>query len=339
MNRKKVLITGGRGFVGSHVVEHVLKETDWDIVIFDKLGYASLGRDRLADIDIWQAESHRIEFYALDLTLPVPDTVRAEVGSIDIIYHLAAESHVDRSIAEPRPFVVNNVQATITMLEFARLLPTLGLFINFSTDEVYGPAPAGKAFTEFEHHRPSNPYAASKSAQEALGIAWANTYGVPVVTTHTMNIFGERQHLEKFVPMVIRRVLEGDVVFIHANADRTKAGSRCYLHARNLADALLHITCLEFDSLLGYDEWNIAGLEEVDNLDMAQRIAHIIGKPLHYKLVDYHSSRPGHDLRYALDSSKLIGSGYTYPVDFDESLEHTVRWMVDRADDWLAMGF
>ena len=329
---ERVLVTGARGFVGSHVVEHILKNTDWDVVIFDKLGYASLTEDRLTDIEIWEANKHRVNFYAIKLTLPVPDTIDREIGEIDYILHLAADSHVDHSIEDPRTFILNNVACTIGILEYARNHPELKMFINFSTDEVYGPAPEGYSFKEFEWHRPSNPYAASKSAQEAIGISYSNTFKVPVITTHTMNIIGERQHPEKYVPMVIRKVLNGETVTIHSNADKTKAGSRFYIHARNLADALLHIISLGYN---GYDEWNIAGLQEIDNLEMAQRIANIIGKELKYEMVNFHSSRPGHDLRYALDSSKLIDSGYMYPKDFDYTLEHTVRWTVENKDKWL----
>jgi dTDP-glucose 4,6-dehydratase len=215
------------------------------------------------------------------------------------------------------------------------------MFVNFSTDEVYGPAPEGKSFTEFEYHNPSNPYSASKSAQEAIGIAYSNTYKVPVVTTHTMNIIGERQHPEKFVPMVIRSIVTGDTVQIHADATCTIPGSRFYLHARNLADALLHIINQGYH---GYDEWNIAGLEEMDNRALAQHIQRyvnewqeehgIVQSELLYELTSFHAERPGHDLRYALDSSKLLKSGYIYPQSFEKSLENTVKWSLNNPK-WL----
>lgn len=353
----KCLITGARGFVGSHLVEHLLKNTDWDIIIFDKLSYSSIHKDRLTDIEIWEHEKHRVDFYSVDLTLPIPEGIKKEVGKVDYILHLAAESHVDRSIDEPRPFILNNVAATITMLDYAREIKPK-LFVNFSTDEVYGPAPGTEGsdgvhelvakypalkpmrssmdivnygYPEFFYHHPSNPYSASKSAQEAIGIAYSNTYSVPVVTTHTMNIFGERQHPEKFVPMVIKKVLAGEEVTIHADKTKTKAGTRFYLHARNLADALLHIISKGYE---GYDEWNIAGLEEVDNLTLAQKIAQVVGKELKYKMVDFHSSRPGHDLRYALDSSKLINSGFNYAYDLKRSIGTTTNWYLDNKE-WL----
>lgn len=328
----KAVITGGRGFVGSHLVEHLLKNTDWDLILFDKMGYASLTKDRIKDMDTWTKYKDRVTMYEIDLNLPVPFGVAAEIGFVDYIIHLAADSHVDNSIEDPVPFIVNNVKATLNILEYARAQKDLKMFVNFSTDEVYGPAPEGHDFKEFEYHNPSNPYSASKSAQEAIGIAYSNTYKVPVITTHTMNIIGERQHPEKFVPMVIRKVLNGETVTIHANQDKTKAGTRHYLHARNLSDALLHVISMGYN---GYDEWNIAGLEELDNLTLALLIAEYVGKPLSYELVDFHSARPGHDLRYALDSTKLIESGYSYPKDFKESLEKTINWYLENKEEWL----
>jgi len=306
------------------------------------MGYASLSNKMIEDIDTYEIYKHRLTFYDIDLNLPVPYGVAQSIGDVDIILHLAADSHVDRSIEDPVPFIKNNVMCTLNTLEYARNFPELKMFVNFSTDEVYGPAPIGHDFKEFEYHHPSNPYSASKSAQEAIGIAYSNTYKVPVVTTHTMNLIGQRQNVEKYVPKCIKDTLTGEKLYIHANKDRTKAGTRFYLHCRNLSDALLHIINLGYK---GYDEWNIAGLQELSNLELALKIEGYVNEwqrdnklpetKLDYELVDFHSSRPGHDLRYALDSSKLINSGYTYPKDLDESLRHTVRWTLDRREDYL----
>jgi dTDP-glucose 4,6-dehydratase len=328
----KCVITGAKGFVATHLIEHLLKNTDWDIIGFDKMGYASLTTKMIEDIDTYEIYKHRLKFFDIDLNLPVPFGIKAEIGEVDYILHLAAESHVDRSIDDPVPFVMNNVQCTLNILEYARDQKNLKMFVNFSTDEVYGPAPEGHDFKEFEYHHPSNPYAASKSAQEAIGIAYSNTYKVPVITTHTMNIIGERQHPEKYMGKIINSVLKGEELTIHGNKDCTKSGTRFYIHARNLSDALLHIIRLGYK---GYDEWNIAGLEELSNLELAERVAKIIGLPLKYKIVDFHSSRPGHDLRYALDSTKLIASGYQYPKTFQESLEKCVKWTLERQEDYL----
>lgn len=349
------VISGAKGFVATHLIEHLLKNTDWDIIGFDKMGYASLTKKMIEDIDTYEIYKHRLKFFDIDLNLPVPFGIKAEIGEVDYILHLAAESHVDRSIDDPVPFILNNVTAALNILEYARDQKNLKMFVNFSTDEVYGPAPTGvgsfdflefpaimhtddpeqfsrDGFPEFFYHNPSNPYAASKSAQEAIGIAYSNTYKVPVITTHTMNIIGERQHPEKFMGLIMNAVLKGEELTIHGDKTKTKAGTRFYIHARNLSDALLHIINLGYH---GYDEWNIAGLEEISNLELAERVAEIIGKPLRYKIVDFHSSRPGHDLRYALDSSKLIASGYQYPKSFQESLAKCVKWTLERRKDYL----
>lgn len=327
---KNVLISGGCGFFGHHLVEHLIKNTDWNITIFDKLSYATSGFDKLRDINVF--DDKRIKIFAVDLTLPISEGVLKETGPIDYIFHVAANSHVDNSITNPVPFVIENVKITLNMLEFARIVQPK-LFINFSTDEVYGPALDGIFFKEFDFHYPSNPYAASKSAQESIGISYSNTYKVPVINTHTMNLLGERQDPEKFVPLIMKKIIKNEILYIHSNKDKTKAGSRCYIHCRNVAAALLHITNLGYK---GYDEWNIAGEQEIDNLDLAQRIARIMDKPLIYEMVDFHSSRPGHDLRYALDSSKLLKSGFSYPKNLDESLKNLVEWTL-KNPKWLGL--
>jgi dTDP-glucose 4,6-dehydratase len=224
-------------------------------------------------------------------------------------------------------------------LEFARELPELERFIYFSTDEVYGTAPEGTANGEGDRFNPGNPYAASKAASECLCYAYANTYGLPISVTNTMNVFGERQHPEKFIPLVMNKVLEDELVTIHANKEKTKAGSRFYIHARNVADGLLWVLKNTKDTLDNIDaskgKYNIIGMEELDNLEMAQAIAEIIGKPLRYEMVDFHSSRPGHDLRYALDGTKLRDLGWQPPVDFKGALKKTVIWSLANKDRWL----
>jgi dTDP-glucose 4,6-dehydratase len=145
-----------------------------------------------------------------------------------------------------------------------------------------------------------------------------------------MNVFGERQHKEKFIPLVIGKILRGEVVAIHANANKTKAGSRCYIHARNVANAVQFI----IEHGVAGEKYNIVGTKEVDNLTLAQTIAEIMDAKLHYELVDFHSSRPGHDLRYALDGKKMAAMGWQPPVDFEVALERVVKWTL-RNKQWL----
>lgn len=327
----RILVTGAAGFLGHHFVEHILKATDWDVV-----GLASFRHQgcplRLAHL----VGDERFRLVRTELGAPVGPRVAYEIGDVDLIVNFAAESHVDRSIETPIPFVVNNVEVALSLLEYAREAKPRHV-IQFSTDEVYGPAPAGYAHREWDAIIPSNPYSASKAAQEACAIAWWRTYGVPLSLVNSMNLIGERQTPEKLVPVIIREVLRGGQVPIYG-ASEDEIGSRTYLHARNLADGLLFL--LGADPLLHPavdrpDRWNVVGEREINNLDMARLVAEILGKPLHYRLVPEGHARPGHDRRYALDGTKLAGAGWKQPMNFEESLRRTVRWTVDHPE-WLA---
>jgi dTDP-glucose 4,6-dehydratase len=324
----KVLITGGCGFIGHHLVEHLLKNTEDQLVILDRLNYASNGFDRLRDIKAFKED--RVHLLAADFTLPIEMGLKSEIGEVDYIVHMGAETHVDNSIVNPEPFIRSNIIGTMNLLQFARSLKSLKKMIYFSTDEVFGPAPEGVAYKEWDRYDSTNPYSASKAAGEELCLAWANTYKVPVVITHTMNVFGERQHQEKFIPKCIKSILNGEKILIHSNPSKTKAGSRFWIHARNVASAVSFL--MENGGIR--DKYNVVGEREVDNLEMASLIAKIIGEPLHYEMVDFHSSRPGHDLRYALDGTKLKEMGFELPVNFIESLTRTVNWFMENPR-WL----
>lgn len=338
METKKIVITGGAGFVASHIVEHFLKNTDWDIIVIDKLNYASNGMDRLREIKAF--DENRVKMFVVDLQQPITIGVASEIGSVDYILNLASESHVDRSINDPVGFIENNVKLMLNMLEWAKVLKGLKKFIQFSTDEVYSVAPKGTDYKEGDRHNPGNPYSASKSAQEAICRAYSNTYGVPIVITNSANIIGERQHPEKFVPLCIRKILNGETMKIHSNPEQTEAGSRFYLHARNIAQALHFILEKTDEKLHNIDAslgcWNIIADDEVNNLDMALKIAKIMGKELKYELENFHASRPGHDLRYSLDGSKLKNAGFKYPVSLEDSLRHVVEWTLKSENSkWL----
>lgn len=326
----KVVVTGGCGFVGHHFVEHFLKETAWRIVVIDKLTYA--GRlDRLRDIDAF--DSKRVLVLTADFAEPIERGVLREIADASYVFHLGAESHVDRSIEDPVTFAEANVVGTARLLEVARRLYSterLQSFYYFSTDEVFGPAPPGVAYRERDRHSPTNPYAASKSGAEMMCRACRHSWRLPVVITRSMNIFGERQHPEKFIPKVIKSVLAGETVPIHAAPDRKTPGSRFYIHARNVADAYLFLV----DRGMAVGEFNIKGEREVDNLTLARMVAGIVGKELKYELVDFHSSRPGHDLRYALDDSLLRSHGWSPPRSFEDSLRKTVEWTLAHPQ-WL----
>lgn len=326
----RVLVTGVAGFMGSHVLRHLLVKTDWDIV--GVASFAHKGRSARITRQLDGMDKSRFKLVLHDLTSPITQDLAKEIGQIDYVLNIASESHVDRSIEEPRPFIENNTKLILTMLEYIREYP-VKKFIHISTDEVYGPA-SDHNHREGEPHRPSNPYSASKAAQESICFAYWRTYGLPIVITNTMNIIGEMQDAEKFVPLVIKKVLANEKMTIHASPDGV-IGSRYYLHARNQADALLYLLNNHEPALYpaeDIDRFNIVGEAEVDNLTMANKIAQIIGSPLRYELVDFHSSRPGHDLRYGLDGDKMRRLGWEAPFSLDESLRTTVEWSINNRD-------
>ena len=350
----RLLLTGASGFVGSHVLRHALTTTDWDIVAPVSFKHKGIP-DRIASA-LEGLDESRVTLVKTDLAAPISPVTAAKFGSVDFILNVASESHVDRSIEEPAEFIQNNVALVTSLLDYARTLPNLKAFLQVSTDEVYGPAPDDTAHIEWvDTVKPSNPYSASKAAQEAIAFAYWRTYDIPLIISNTMNIIGEMQDSEKFLPKTLKRVLNGETMEIHASPDG-RVGSRFYLHARNQADGLLYL--LEFlhdvdypvrDLLSGELEslryshggtvpfrYHIVGEREVDNLEMAQLIADAAGKPLKHKLVDFHSSRPGHDLRYALDGSKIASIGWKAKVPFEESVRSTVRWTLDHPE-WQAL--
>jgi dTDP-glucose 4,6-dehydratase len=332
---KRVLLTGAGGFLGAHVLEHMLATTDWHVLATDSFrhkGKSDRIREVLAGHPDW---THRVKVVPHDLTAPFTAQTAQQFGRIEYIIAMASLSHVDDSLADPVPFVLNNTAVALSVLEYARLqAPQLEALILVSTDEVYGPAETGHP--EWSPILPSNPYAASKAAQEAIAISYWRSYGLPVILTNTMNVIGERQSPEKFLPKTIRAVAHGEVLPVHGRPGNV--GSRHYLHARNAADAwvwlLQNTTPAAFPAASRPDRYNVCGLERVDNLALAEEVALIVGKPLHYELVDFHSARPGHDPHYALDGTKLAAAGWKAPVGFAESLERTVRWTIAHSH-WL----
>lgn len=357
----RVLLTGASGFVGSHVLRHLLTHTDWDVVCpvsFRHKGLPARVASAVCDTD-W---SSRVDVVHWDMRAPADPLTLYRFEGCDVIMNVASESHVDRSIAHPAEFVQNNVALMLNVLEVARTINPR-LLLQMSTDEVYGPAYGEHRHQEWEPAAPSNPYSASKAAQEAIAISYWRTYGVPVVLTNTMNIIGEMQDGEKFLPMIIRSLRDGTALTVHTAPDGTP-GSRFYLHARNLADAWLYLTRRYTDPLdIGTfaepgltlvpgppqyadgssrpDRFHIVGEREVNNVELV----HLVGAAMGLdegtvddliQPVSFHASRPGHDLRYALDGTKLADLGWSAPVSLEKSLETTVRWTLEHPE-WLAL--
>ena len=339
---KTVLITGAAGSFGHHFIEHVIKETNWKVVAMVRMGKIGNLKRLLEPDDVLEAwNTGRLKTVWHDFLSPLPNYIHKDIGPVDYIVHAGAETHVDRSITDPGAFVQANVVGTFNILEYAReYQPDLTWFNYFSTDEVYGPAPFGVDFPETAPINATNPYSATKAGAEALVNAYGNTYNLPVFITNTMNLIGERQSNEKFLSIIMNKILDDELITIHSNPAKTEAGSRFYLHCRNAAAAVVFLLL----NASQRERYNVVGDVETSNLTLAQLVHEYMVQwglargqaipPLNYELVDFHSSRPGHDLRYALDGSKLKQMGFKYPITFEESLRRTVIWSLDHPA-WL----
>jgi dTDP-glucose 4,6-dehydratase len=339
---KKVLITGGPGFIAHHMIAHLMKNTDWKIVTLDRLDISG-NLNRLHEIleQFSSTEKKRLKIVFHDLKAEINSQIETEIGKPDIILHLAAASHVDRSIVYPMEFVQDNVVGTVNLLNFAKKNKDLEKFVYFSTDEIFGNAPQGVSYKEYDRYNSTNPYSASKAAAEEFCVAYENTYKMPIFITHTMNVFGERQHPEKYIPMVIKRVRDSEKVFVHSNPEKTKAGSRHYIHALDVADGMMFILNLKNYKHTGdygnarCPKFNLVGPEEIDNLQLAEQIAKIQNKELIYELIDNHTSRPGHDLRYSLDPTLLKSLGWEPKIKLSQRIEDVVKWSL-KNNRWLS---
>lgn len=333
---KRVLLTGISGGIGIHVFAHFMKNTDWEVV-----GVASFRHKGWIDKINVMVESHpewltRLTLVVHDLSAPFSPITRQKMGKIDYVISMASLSDVDASISDPVPFITNNVSLCLNMLEYAREAKP-EVFIQISTDEVYGACATkdDQGAKEWAPIVPSNPYAASKAAQEAIAIAYWRTYNVPLIITNTMNNFGEMQQPSKFPAMIQKWISKGDKVIIHGEkrGDKIEIGSRSYIHSRNFADALLFIlqNCPPYlhtpDAVDKPDRYNIAGDRQLDNLELAKLIAKLMGKEnFEYEVVNVHTLRPGHDRHYSLNDSKIKDLGWKSPLTFEESMKNTIEW-------------
>ena len=330
-----ILVTGGAGFIGSHMVRHLLRSfDDTPVVNLDLLTYAG-DLDRLSDL----SGDHRLETIVGDVARrEVVDSVLSG-GEIDTVLHLAAESHVDRSITGPADFIRTNVLGTFTLLEACRdawlergLGPEEVRFVHVSTDEVYGQlGPDDPPFTEDTPYAPNSPYSASKAASDHLVRAYHHTYGLPAVITNCSNNYGPHQHDEKFIPTVIRSCIAQKPIPIYGDGGNV----RDWLHVEDHCRA---IECVLRRGRNGVT-YAIGGGHERANLEIARTICEVMddlrprGAP-HDRLITFVADRPGHDWRYAIDASRMHDElGWSPAQTFESGIRRTVEWYVDRAGD------
>lgn len=334
---RRILLTGGAGFIGANLVHRLLAcDPDVRIVNLDSLTYAAnaLHLEGLPD-----ATRHLLVHGDITDGALVAQLFRDH--AIDTVLHLAAESHVDRSIEGPAAFIHSNVIGTYTLLEAARSA-WLGKpggayrFHHVSTDEVYGDLDAHEpAFTETTPYSPSSPYSASKAASDHLVRAWHRTYGLPVTLSNCSNNYGPRQHAEKLIPTVIRKCLQRQPIPVYGEG----ANVRDWLHVEDHCDALWHIVR---HGRTG-ETYNVGGNNEWQNRHLVQALcqvtAQVIGVPDAelLGLITFVTDRPGHDRRYAIDSRKLADLGWSPTRSFEEGLEQTVRWYLEHGIDASAV--
>ena len=339
MGNKKVLLTGIGGSIGIHTLSQIMKNTDWDVVGIDSFKHRGWC-DRVENhLKRHPDDVPRVEIIQHDLVAPFSEMEKRRIGYVDYIINMASLSDVEASIQEPAPFVLNNVALILNVLEFAREVKPKA-FIQISTDEVYGPTTSkNDGYKEWDAQVPSNPYAGSKSAQESIAISYWRAYGVPLIITNTMNNFGEMQSSSKFPVMIQKAIAKDEEITIHGN-ENGEIGSRSYIHSQNFANALIFL----LKNLPPYlhipgqidrpDRYHIAGEKQLDNLELAKLIANLMGKELKYKIVNFHSARPGHDPHYGLNDDKLKSLGWKSPVSFEESLASTIKWQTEN-DEWI----
>jgi dTDP-glucose 4,6-dehydratase len=338
---KRVLLTGAGGAIGVHVIAHIMHNTDWEIVALDSFRKDHKGFfDRITrvcqDHPEWPA---RIQIFSHDLNASFTSRQIKTIGPVDYVLNLASRSDVSDSIDDPVPFVRNNTELMLTILDYA-LQVKPEVFLHLSTDEVYGPAPKDSGgHKEWDPIIPSNPYSASKAAQEAFAIAWWRCFGLPLVIVNTMNNFGEMQAPSKFPAMIQQKIERGEEIHVHAAANGI-IGSRYYLHSRNVADALLFIlrnvkpvphSVGEIDRPV---RLNVVGNKQVSNLEMVEIIGGLMGKRPRYKMVLFHEENPGHDLHYGLNGEELSKLGWKAPLSFEESMRDMIDWQ-KRNPEWM----
>lgn len=337
-----IIVTGGAGFIGSAVIRHIINNTQDRVLNIDKLTYAG-NLASIADV----SESSRYQFVLADIC--DKDTIKKIVNDFqpDSIMHLAAESHVDRSIDGPAEFIQTNIMGTYNLLEVARHYwqqladekKSQFRFHHISTDEVFGDLEDSKGlFTETTPYSPSSPYSASKASSDHLVQAWHRTYGLPIVITNCSNNYGPYHFPEKLIPLVIINALNNKPLPIYGRGDQI----RDWLYVEDHAKALYTVLS---SGRIG-QTYNVGGHNEKTNLQVVESICDIlqtlIGKPqnhAHYRdLITFVKDRPGHDLRYAIDASKIATELNWLPIEtFETGLAKTVQWYLDNKQWWQAV--
>ncbi len=333
MSKQKILITGGAGFIGSHVVRlFVNKYPEYEVVNLDKLTYAG-NLENLRDID----QSPNYTFVKGDIVDADFIANLFKEHQFDGVIHLAAESHVDRSIENPIEFVMTNVVGTVNLLNAARLIWKDNLngkrFYHVSTDEVYGSLDDGGFFLETTAYDPQSPYSASKASSDHFVRAYRNTYKMPVVLSNCSNNYGPNQFPEKLIPLFINNIRNNKPLPVYGKGENVRDWLYVIDHARAIDDV--------YHKGKDGETYNIGGFNEWKNIDLIKVICSVMDKKLDLeagtseKLITYVTDRAGHDLRYAIDANKIMNElGWKPSLQFEEGIEKTVDWYLSN-QQWM----
>lgn len=312
----RLLITGGAGFIGSNFIRFMLcRYSDIEIINLDKLTYCG-NLENLKDI----AKDKRYSFVKGDIC----DKEIAEnlIGSVDAVINFAAQTHVDRSIQNPDDFLVTNVLGVKNLLDAARK-SNINRFIQISTDEVYGSISKGLSKEE-DSLKPNSPYSASKAAADLLALSYYATYGLPVIVTRSSNNFGQFQYPEKIIPLFVTNLLQGRKVPLYGDGENVRE----WLFVEDNLTAI----DLVFNKGCPGEIYNVGGENRMTNFELTKKLLSIMTKDVDF--IEYVNDRPGHDRRYALDSSKIGELGWKQDKNFDNRIEETVKWYEDNKSWW-----
>jgi dTDP-glucose 4,6-dehydratase len=328
---KRILLTGASGFLGSHMLRHILINTDWNVTCIINKHHKNVPKRIFFAARGVDDNFERINFVYHDLREKIDEHTDLP-DNIDMVINCASDADVSNSIKNPSDSIKNNIGIIINLLEWARS-SNVEKFIHVSSDEVYGPTKKDEPQIEWKYpYFPSTPYSAGKAAQESICYSYWKCYGTPIVIVNSMNLIGETQPKDKFLIKIIEKIEKNEEIELHCK--NGVVGERFYMHARNYSDAVLNIALMEnlFVNNNNPPKFHVKSKKSINNLDLINLIGDIMGKVPKYTMVELEKVRPGYDLTYDFNADLLSSIGWVEPVDIEDNIKKIVRWTLDNKD-------